>query len=210
MDTSARFGALTVDPAGRAAVDTKRLTIYLLSSRVRLGDRQLEQITCVWFYPPQSPDGTIRWRGFRMILNKQGFAIISEVLSCEATQRVFYVPKSLEEASAQEHGPPLAGRCFSVEPGLEDHPDVVVARVVGDGPQPMGPFVYLDPSQTVTTMTCRCDPSQVDAFPQSVRYRLVPIDSMGDLYEGDLPPQNLHLPDPPDDLETVLRLPSHL
>jgi len=210
MEASVRPGALVVDPSGQAVVDTEQLTVYLISSRVQLGQQRFDQLTYLWFYLPESTDGRIGWRGCRIILSKQRFGVVWEVLSSEATQRVFYVPKSLEKASEKEHGPPLAGRHHAVEPALEDHPDVIVARVVGDGPQPMGPFVYLDQSLAVTTMMCRCDPSQVDAFPQSVNYRLTPIDSMGDLYKGDTPPPNLRLPDPSDDLSTILRLPSEL
>ena len=210
MEASVRPGALTVDPSGQAVVDTERLTIYLISSRVRLGQQRFDQLTYLWFYPPRAMGGAIGWRGCRIILSKQRFGVVWEVLSSEAAQRVFYVPKSLEKASANEHGPPLDGRHHAVEPSLEDYPNVVVARVVGDGPQPMGPFVYLDQSLAVTTMMCRCDPSQVDAFPQSVNYRLTPIDTMRDLHRGDTPPPNLHLPDPSDDLSTVLRLPSEL
>jgi len=210
MASSVRPGAITVDPSGRAIVDNDRLAIYLVLSHVQLGKREFDQLTYFWFYGPDSTDGTIRWRGCRIVLSKQRFGVIWEVLSSDATRRVFYVPESLEKASATEHGPPLERRRHSVEPDLKDHPDVVVARVVGDGPQPMGPFVLLDRSLVVTTMMCRCDPSQVDAFPQSVDYRLVPIDTIGDLYNGNTPPPNLQLPDPPNDLSNVLRLPSDL
>lgn len=210
MESSMRPGTMAVDPSGRAAVDAEHLAIYLVSSRIQIGEREFDQQTFLWFYSPQSTDGPIRWRGCRIVLSKDRFGVVWEVLSSEATRRVFCVPKSLEEASAKEYGPPLEGRRYSAEPSLKDHPDVIVARVVGDGPQPMGPFVLLDRSLAVTTMMCRCDPSQVDAFPQSVNYLLVPIDNMSDLYQGDTPPPNLSFPNPPDDLSDVLRLPSDL
>jgi hypothetical protein len=41
-------------------------------------------------------------------------------------------------------------------------------------PQPMGPFLYLDyPARRVSTLICRCEPSQVAWFPASHLYRLV-------------------------------------
>lgn len=210
MESSVRPGAIAVDSSGQAIVDTERLTVYLVSSRTQLGEGEFDQLTYLWFYGPDSADGTIRWRGCRIVLNKKRFGIIWEVLSSDPTKRVFYVPESLEKGSAKEYGPPLERRRHSVERDLEDHPDVVVARVVGDGPQPMGPFVLLDRSLAVTTMMCRCDPSQVDAFPQSVNYRLVPLGDLDELYEGDAPPRNLRLPDTSDDLSDFLRLPSDL
>jgi len=210
MERPVRPGGVTIDPSGRAVVDAERLTVYQVSSRTQLGQQEFDQLIYLWFYDAESTDDPIRWRGCRIVLNKKRFGVIWEVLSSEVTRRVFYVPESLEKAATKEYGPPLEGRRHSVEPNLEDHSGVVGARVVGDGAMPMGPVVLLDRSLAVTTMMCRCDPCQVDAFPQSVYYRLVTIDTIGDLYNGNTPPPNLRLPNPPDDLSNVLRLPSDL
>jgi hypothetical protein len=114
-----------------------------------------------------------------MILDHRGFAIVWEVLSSEAGLRVLYVSKPIEDAARRQYGDPLPDRRFVVEPHVAEHPDVVVARIVGDGPQPMGPFVYLDyPARRVSTLICRCEPSQVDLFPQSRMYRLVALEQV--------------------------------
>ena len=210
MAPSDRFGALSVTNSGRAEVDSDRLTVYLLSSYTPMGERARKQLVYLWFYEPAGPDMPIRWQGFRMVLNARRFGVLWEVLSADASQRVFYVSRGLERAAAERYGPPLSGRRYSVEPALDAHPEVVVARAIGDGPQPMGPFVYLDRAHRITTLACRCDPSQAVAFPQSVRYRLVPIAKEAELYGVGLPPSNLRLPSLPDDLGTILRLPAGL
>ena len=52
-------------------------------------------------------------------------------------------------------------------------PDVVVAGIVEDGPIPMGPYVYVDAAdQRVTTLLCRCSPSQVDRITDTGYYQL--------------------------------------
>ncbi|MFH1109147.1 MAG: hypothetical protein V1790_08145 [Planctomycetota bacterium] len=59
-------------------------------------------------------------------------------------------------------------------------PDVVVARLIDDGPAPMGPYVYLNapPGRAVTTVLCRCSPSQVEAFIETRYYDLVPLETI--------------------------------
>ena len=57
---------------------------------------------------------------------------------------------------------------------------MVAARIIDDGPVPMGPYVYLNapPSRTVTTVLCRCSPSQVEAFIETRYYDLRPLETM--------------------------------
>ena len=64
-------------------------------------------------------------------------------------------------------------------------PDVVVARIIDDGPVPMGPYVYLNalPSRAVTTALCRCSPSQVEAFIETRYYDLRPLETLGSCSE---------------------------
>jgi hypothetical protein len=70
---------------------------------------------------------------------------------------------------------------------------VVVARVIEDGPQPMGPIVYVSADGvTVETLICRCMSSQVDELVASETYPLVADDALAP---------------PPADLLSLLRLP---
>lgn len=207
----ARFGAVTLDSTRQATVDCEQPTVYLLAAEIMVGSRSLKQLTYWWFYPPVAPGQPIRSRGFRMTLGNRGYAVVWEILSSESGIRSFFVSKPVEQAATEQYGGPLPGRRYAVEPPVEEHPEVVVPRVVGDGPQPMGPFVYLDaPSLAATTLICRCEPSQVDEFPHSSHYRLEQIDARQDLYGGDSPPPNLRLPPVHASPEGVLRLPDQL
>jgi hypothetical protein len=168
------FGRISTDPSGRAVVHPEEPAVYYWAERVEISAASFEQSTFVWFYCPFDSGGEISWRGFRMVLDDRGFAMVWEILSSEAELRVLYVSEPLEAAARRQHGATLPGRRYAVEPSVEQHPDLVVARVVGDGPQPMGPFLYLDyPARRVSTLICRCEPSQVGWFPASHLYRLI-------------------------------------
>ena len=169
-----RFGRLAVDDQGRLDVDTRQLTMYLLVNQISFGRRNTQQHLALWFYPADAADGLPRYRGVRTILDERGFGVLWEVFSSDQPLRIFYVSKRTERAARTAFGPPLPGRAFSAEPSLDEHPDVLVARLVGEGPQSMGPFVYLGRSALeVVNVLCRCEPSGADAFPQSTHYRLV-------------------------------------
>ena len=206
-----RFGAVAVDAVGQAWVDCDRPTVYLLSAELMVGSQSLKQLTYWWFYPPAASGQPLRFRGFRMTLGGRGHAVIWDVVSGEGTGRVLYLSKPVEQAATQKYGGPLPGRRFAVEPPVREHPEVVVPRIIGDGPQPLGPFVYLDAATLKpTTLICRCEPSQADEFPHSSHYRLQRLDSPRDLYGGESPPPNLRLPPAHVSPEDVLRLPDQL
>jgi len=206
-----RFGAVTVDSTGRATVDCDQPTVYLLAAEIMVRSQSLKQLTYWWFYPPVASGQPIRFRGFRMTLGGRGHAVVWDVVSSDCGDRIFYVSKPVEQAAAKQYGGPLPGRRYAVEPLVQEHPEVVVPRVVGDGPQPMGPFVYLDAvSLAATTLICRCEPSQVDKFPHSSHYRLQQIDTLQELSGGESLPPNLSLPPTHASPEEMLRLPDQL
>lgn len=207
-----KFGALKIDSDGQAIVDCQQPTVYLTAADVMIGSRSLKQITCLWFYPPPPQSGVpITYRGFRMTLGNRGYAVVWDMLSSDSTERRMFISKPVEQAAIKQFGGPLPGRQFAVEPPLEEHPEVVVPRVVGDGPQPMGPFVYLDSvARSVSTLICRCEPSQVDAFPESGHYHLQRIGTLDELYGKGTVPPNLRLPQAQQSPEEFLRLPAEL
>jgi hypothetical protein len=171
-----RFGRLDTDVSGQVVVHSDQPTVYHQAQRVDVGDSSLEQSTFLWFYPCSQSGSEPSWRGFRMVLDQRGFAIVWELLSSEAPLRILYVSKPIENAARRQYGNALPERRYVVEPSVETHPDLVVARIVGDGPQPMGPFLYLDfPARRVSTLICRCEPSQVASFPASHLYQMVEI-----------------------------------
>jgi hypothetical protein len=130
-----------------------------------------------------------------MTRDRHGYALICEVISSEAGLREFYVAKSVEQAAAREFGRPLEGRRYHVEPSLSERPDVLVPRIVGEGPQPMGPFVYLERHRRqVTTLLCRCEPSQLGTFARSSTYELICLPGWEKLCAPHRAPANLGLP----------------
>lgn len=171
-----RFGAVYSRADGSVGVDAAVATVYVGSSVARLGGREYEQIVHVWFYPPDAPDGAIRWQGMRMTLGLDGYPIVWEVLANDTDMNVLFVSRSLERASGEAFGAVLPGRRFAVERSVDEQPNVVVARVLEDGPVPMGPFVYLQArTRAVTTLLCRCMASQMSNIVVNEYYDLVEL-----------------------------------
>jgi len=209
----AKFGAVVIDATGRATVDCDRPTVYFSTAEIMIGSQALQQLTFWWFYPPRERGQPICGRGFRMTLGDGGYAVVWEPLSSNSRnspERIFYVSKPVEQAAAKQYGEPLAGRRYAVEPPLEEDLEVVVSRIVGDGPQPMGPIVYLDARSAITTLICRCEPSQADAFPHSSHYVLQRIDAWQDLFGDATAPPILRLPPAHASPAGRLRLPDRL
>ena len=203
--TSERFGAVIIDEAGQVTIDANVPTVYTTSSSIEIAGRLYDQLSYRWAYPPATKGGTQRWRGFRETFGSDGFPVIFEVLSSDAKTTVLYVSQSLASASEETFHSPLPNRRFTIEPPLAEHPNVVVARVLEDGPQPMGPYVYLSHDNlTMTTLICRCMPAQFNAVVENDYYDLVPLTSFNELgigIEADMPAASAHL-------ERMLRLPA--
>ena len=211
--TFPKFGAVTASESNQYAIDENRLTVYTTARRIRIGGRRYRQDTYVWFYPPAEAEEPLRYRGFRQTLGRKGFPVIREVISSETTERIFFVSKSLERAAARQFGPPFPGRRFSVEPRCWEQHNVIVARVLADGAQPMGPFIYLDNvSLAIPNLKCRCEPSQIGEFTLSRHYQLVSLPSFEKLL-AERPPaevEDLPLPANAVQLNGVLRLPNSM
>ncbi len=166
-----RFGAL--GPNHSVRVDSP--TVYYATSTALLRGRPFKQITFTWFYPIAPPwplsHVTVLPAGVRMTLDDQGYPLVWEVAWSAGIS--VYVSHQLNEAAFNEFGPPMSGRKYAIER------EAIVARVLDDGPVPMGPFVYLRAdSKEVSTLLCRCMPSQVDEFVETTYYNLVPAVQM--------------------------------
>ncbi len=139
--------------------------------RVGMGDSDYDQITYQWLVSKKV-------RGLRITVGQDGFAAAIEVIQPGASHRRVFVSKSMEAAARAAYGEPLAGRRYAVEPTIESAPHVLVVGTFGDGPIPMGPFVYVNAAIDVAAIRCRCSDSLVDAFSQESVYELLPIDAM--------------------------------
>jgi hypothetical protein len=178
-DLTEPFGAITQ----KGTIDQERPTVYVATSTARLGGREHDQVTYAWRYPERTPrESCLKdagMRGVRLTLSADGMPLVWEALSTEEPRRVLFVSNSLEEAAKREFGDPLPRRTFSVEREVAEARDVVVVRVIDDGPVPMGPYVYLSalPRRDITTVLCRCSPSQVDEFVATRSYELLPLET---------------------------------
>ncbi len=161
-----------------------RMTVYTTTTTTKTGGLQLDQVAYLWWYlrSNESDDDqrTTVGRGVRVVLGPDGFPVAWEALQEDRGQRVFYVAHSVEQAAAEQFGDPLPGRRFSVERSIEETPDIMVARALDDGPVPMGPYVYVaaSPDRDITTLLCRCMPSQMDSVEETDYYDLEPIESL--------------------------------
>lgn len=169
------FAPLFVRRSGDDVATTDGLVVRASIGSVRVGEREFEQITYRWSRE-EEPNASLN--GIRVTIDANGFPVIYEVVEPERGMTLLFVSKSVEEAAHDAHGPPLHGRRYAVEQSVSDRPAVVVARVIEDGPQPMGPIVYLSPDGvTVETLICRCMPSQVDELVASETYPLIADDA---------------------------------
>lgn len=208
LPPSRRFGRLVPIAGAPPDVDTGEYAVYVSRAYVPLRQHELEQFAFVWFYPAPDEAAAPRWRGFRMTLSTAGAPLIWEVLSSDGDAQVYYVSEALESAATGVFGEPLPGRAFAIEPDIAAHPDVVVARLLADAPQPMGPYAYLDAgSLAVTTLLCRCMPAQVHDFSENTFYELIEIDERHREVFDILAGFGLILHGEPGELERTLRLP---
>lgn len=161
-------------------------TIYFDVSSITVNDQQLEQVVYLWWYGKVVEckllpiEDFIQYRGVRILLGPDGTPVIWEALSNGEEARVFFVAQSLETSALRQFGPPLPGRSFSIENTLVHRPKTAVAKVLDDGPVPMGPYVYVDspPTRNITTVLCRCMDSQFDEAVETVEYALEPLESL--------------------------------
>ncbi len=177
-----RFGTIRWDGDGRVRVDTGTPAVYFAKSTAILRQNTYEQITFAWFYPQSVAPNALAAQGVRMTLDTEGFPLVWEVLADTTAKTLVFVTESLEAGAVKRFGTVRHGRRYAVEPSVSNLPDVVLPRLIADGPMPMGPWVYLRAAtRDVTTLLCRCSPSEVDELVEAPYYDLLPLESLADL-----------------------------
>jgi hypothetical protein len=117
-------------------------------------------------------------QGIRITLDSAGLPVIWEVLADRSGAELICVSQNLEAAAVAEYGKPLSGRRYTIERSREEAPNVIVARVIDDGPVAMGPIVYLSAgTRAVSTLICRCMPAQAKRLLGTSVYDLLPFES---------------------------------
>ena len=150
--------------------------VFFQPGQTILSGRPHRQMTYGWSYAKTFNEGpgALPAQGVRITLDSAGRPVIWEIFADTSRARVIFVAQSLELQAGREFGPPLAGRRFAVERSLTDAPQVVVARVIEDGPVPMGPILYLRAgTRDVTAVICRCMAAQARELAGQQEYELV-------------------------------------
>ncbi|MCH8054239.1 MAG: hypothetical protein IH895_09275 [Planctomycetes bacterium] len=199
VQPAGRIGRVLVDENGRPAVEAGTPTVYYGRSRCTLDGREYEQLIFLWFYAPSvEPEwsSSLPVQGIRITLDSEGLPFLWETMANDQPTRIIFASRRLETLARQQYGPPLPGRLHSLETAVASdgvasdavasEPGAIVARVLEDGPLPMGPIVHLLRDGTIGTLTCRCMPSQVDNFVETLPYDLAPIQELADLGLHDL------------------------
>ncbi len=199
LQPAGRIGRVRVNENGRPVIEAGTPTVYYGRSRCTLEGREYEQLSFLWFYAqPVEPawSSSVPVQGIRITLDSEGLPLLWETMANDQPTRVIFASARLETLARQQYGPPLPGRRYSLETavasdavasdGVAIEPGAIVARVLEDGPLPMGPIVHLLRDGTIGTLTCRCMPSQVDNYIETLPYDLAPIQELADMGLHDL------------------------
>jgi hypothetical protein len=185
-----RFTPLLIRETGATAMSSGRgerdiesspdtnCAVYFGHSQVVVAGHVHDQLTYCWRAPEagRAQPGDLAWpdQGVRITLDSSGQPVIWETEADQTGAKVIFVAQSLEAVAAAQFGKPLVGRRFAIERSLADAPDVIVARVIEDGPVPMGPMIYVRADMRgVVTLACRCMPIQVKRLAGEQRYELL-------------------------------------
>ena len=178
-----RFGA--IEPSGDKGftIDTARPTVYSDTGSIEIAGAAFQTATYMWFHEDRADSsGCMGASAIRAVLGDDGFPLFWEVGRCttEPGSRVgprqLFVSSSLELEAEDRFGPPLTKRRHAIERDAGGTADAVVARIIEDGPIPMGPYVYIDrAAHRITTLLCRCSPSQMEDVVTTETYDLQPL-----------------------------------
>ena len=170
------FGALDITN-GVLALDLARPTVYAAVDTVPINRVARNRFTYLWCYSLRaSGGGTLSLQGVRITADAKGFPVIWEVLADPVGPVPVYVARSVEDLAAKEYGQPLRGRRHAVESKTSRGHDVIVPRVLDDGPAPMGPILYLKTgSRAAASLACRCMKPQARSLLSTSEYHLVPL-----------------------------------
>ncbi|HID24291.1 MAG TPA: hypothetical protein EYP14_18075 [Planctomycetaceae bacterium] len=172
------FGSVVREAPHQFRVDSQQPTVYAERRSVVVDGCHHDQLIFVWCYDV-STAGELTAQGVRMTLDRKGFPAVLEVLTDSSGLRLIFVSLRLEKAAAAQYGPPPSGCRYSVERSRPGSSKLLVARVIDDGPAPMGPYVYLDAAaHDVVNLRCRCATLQARRFRRSIPYRFLPLSDL--------------------------------
>lgn len=171
--TPLKPGTLTPSESGpRFAASAS--TIYWHMDTVELQGSPHARLAYIWFYPVAGLAETNQFvaQGVRITLDSNGRPSIWEILGKQSGTTILYVSNSFEQKARQEYGAPLPGAFHASDAG---NTNTVIARLLEDAPVPMGPIVHVNSGGDMTSVICRCMPTQVNSLGGSGTYKLVPF-----------------------------------
>jgi hypothetical protein len=172
------FGALSLSN-GILCLDRSAPTVYVHVDQVEIGSKSRQRYTYLWCYSAGNSvqnDRALGIQGVRITTDSAGAPVVWEILADESGLDLVFVAESLEASAKKQWAKAQPGRRFVMEPARQKAPRTVVARVIADGPVPMGPIIYLQhKSGNVSTLVCRCMPAQAKSLLTSSLYQLKPI-----------------------------------
>ncbi len=188
--------------------------VHVFEDEVLVGGEVWPRVSYLWLQPRgvAGDQTSFTTQGIRIVANRSGHPVLWEVVADSTGARLLFVSASLEAAALTVHGPPLPGRRFACEREVAEAPRTVVARVLEDGPTPMGPIVYVQPrTANVLTVVCRCMPAQVTNVFETAEYAMYVLDPEDPVEARAIRSLTRGLVnEPPDELERQLRLPRSL
>jgi len=166
-------------------------TVYFAEGIVDLHGERFQHLVYLWWYAARHtcPGGKHGLgRGVRVVVDPSGYPILWEALEAyhgeNAPDRVVFVSADLERRAREHFGEPLPGRRYSIEGPKILGRNVVVAGLIDDAATPMGPYVYLNKGQRyITTIHCRCMPSQFENVAETREYRFQPLEVLAGFWE---------------------------
>lgn len=191
-------------------------TLYFVTDQDKFGNEAAARTSFIWFNRDDagksgadSSAGAPPYTAVSFTVDRRGTTIIARVIQSGSTVDRYFVSELLEAAARKEHGPPLAGRRFSIErasspvdakpSGSKPH-DFLVPKLMFSAPEPAGPWVYIDGQDGfVTTVHCRCSASQIKVFTDKVEFDIKPVSDI---------PASTKVPDLSAQSSVALRLPT--
>jgi hypothetical protein len=174
------------------------IAVNAWTDTVQLRGQPRARVSYLWHHSTpinSKTTGNIR-QGVRITFGTDGRPVVWEILADTSGKRLIVVSESLEQAAAQQFGPPLSGRRFSIEASSDASPSSLVMRVIDDGPVAMGPITYLaQGTRDMATLICRCMPSQASNIVGTKTYDLSPLPSPPFVWPGAPLDTALRLPD---------------
>ena len=164
------FGPSLEDPA--RTMGAVEPTIYVESGSLPAPTLGLKHWVAFRWWIRWGDDQPLIHQGVRLLMDAQNMPRAWEVLDDPSGAVAWYVSQAFEDRAQKTYGGVHPGRVFHSERAVGRAPNAAVARILTDGPVPMGPWVYQLQDGTVPTVICRCMPSQCDALRDGVYYKL--------------------------------------